>query len=607
MSDESVQANEQNSEKSASPASGSRFRQLRIWPPVVLVLIMSILVVTGRLLPFLFNDELLLLLLVAMMGPAALGLLILIWWLAFSRSTLLERLIGFFGALLVGFLAVVLSDKTMHGPAVMLMTIPMGTIGFALGAIVCHRVLSFQRTWVAILLATCGFGFTTLLRSDGMWAHGVVDWHWRWVASAEDKMMAARESMPKHSLAGDAASDLDSWLAKPEWPRFRGSDGRGQNRGPRIEVNWDKHPPKEVWRRQVGPGWSSFAVAGNLLFTQEQHQDQEAVVCYAADSGNEIWVQSIESRFFDALGGPGPRATPTISNGMLFAQGANGQLQRLDPKSGALIWKKDLQKIANRKPPQWGFSSSPLVVGTVVIVHAGGAGDKGTLAFDVDSGDLKWSVPAGDHTYSSPELIKIAKRTYVAMLTNTGLDLIDPESGKLLLDYEWKYNSYRVLQPQVVDGDSILVPTGSGMGTRRIRIIQTDSGLDTEDVWTSRFLKPDFNDFVIFQDHAYGFDGAIFTCVDLASGERKWKRGRYGKGQVLLLANSGVLLVAGEKGDVILLKVDPTEHRELARFRAIDGKTWNHPVVIGDRLYIRNSREAACYQLPLAEAAGQMP
>jgi outer membrane protein assembly factor BamB len=238
-----------------------------------------------------------------------------------------------------------------------------------------------------------------------------------------------------------------------------------------------------------------------------------------------------------------------------------------------------------------------------VIVHAGGEGDKGTLAFDVETGELSWAAAAGDHSYSSPQLSAIADEDFVLMLTNSGLNLLDPQTGAERLFYEWRYQGYRILQPQVVDGDSILLPTGSGVGTRRIRISNSDGGLSVEELWTSRHLKPDFNDFVVHRDHGYGFDGAIFTCVDLATGKRTWKGGRYGKGQVLLLADSGLLLVASERGDVVLLKADPSGHQELAKFRALEGKTWNHPVVIGDRLYIRNAQEAACFRLPLASEA----
>ena len=152
----------------------------------------------------------------------------------------------------------------------------------------------------------------------------------------------------------------------------------------------------------------------------------------------------------------------------------------------------------------------------------------------------------------------------------------------------------------MIDGDSIVLATGLGSGTRRLGVSKRADGLAAEEQWTSRRLKPDFNDFVVFEGHAYGFDDSIFTSVDLENGERNWKKGRYGKGQVLLLKNSRLLLVVTERGEVVLLDADPSAHTELARFQALEGKTWNHPVVVGDRLYIRNAEEAACYELPLA-------
>jgi hypothetical protein len=188
------------------------------------------------------------------------------------------------------------------------------------------------------------------------------------------------------------------------------------------------------------------------------------------------------------------------------------------------------------------------------------------------------------------------------MLTNKGLDVLDPATGEARLNYVWKHEGYRSLQPQVVDGDSILIPTGMGTGTRRIRITSSGDEWVADELWTSRNLKPDFNDFVVYQGHAYGFDDAIFACVDLESGQRMWKRGRYGKGQVLLLEDSAALLVASEKGELVLLKADATKHTELAKLKVLEGKTWNHPVVVGDRLYIRNAQEAACYRLPLASS-----
>jgi outer membrane protein assembly factor BamB len=265
------------------------------------------------------------------------------------------------------------------------------------------------------------------------------------------------------------------------------------------------------------------------------------------------------------------------------------------------VWKQDLTTVARRKAPMWGFAASPLVAGTVAIVYAGGPDGKGVLAFDAASGAHRWSAAASNDSYSSPQLNTILGEELVLMLSDAGLVFLDPTSGKERLNYDWKFKPYRALQPCLVGNDTILLPTGMNAGTRAIRIAKTNGQFTAQELWTSRNLKPDFSDLVTHQGYAYGEDGGIFTCIDLKTGERKWKGGRYGKGQVLLLENSGLLLIAAEQGQVVLLRADSNEHAEVASFKALEGKTWNHPVVVGDRLYVRNSQEAAAYQLPLAE------
>ena len=584
------------------PAIKVGFRPLRVWPAAMLLAGMVI----ARLLPRLVENGPANLWMSAAIGPGAGGILIVLWWLLLSRASWLERLVGIVGIVGTAAGTFAVLDKSMQGPAVMVLTIPMGTAAFALAAILCGRMLSFRRTVIALLFAGCGYGFSALLKSDGMWGDFAVDLKWRWQESNEDQVVAKRDKDPSVLLTDFAASDVEQWLAKPEWPALRGEDRSGRQHGPVLSSDWSVTPPEQIWKIVVGPGWSSFAVAGKLLFTQEQRGTLETVVCYSADSGKEVWKQQLESRFNDSLGGPGPRATPTLADGGLFVLGASGHLLRLNPRTGDVVWQIDLRKVAMREPPMWGFCSSPLVTNSLVIVHAGGAGDKGTLAFDVATGELKWATASGDHSYSSPQLGTVGDEPLVLMLTNNGIELLDPQTGKQRLNYEWKHTGYRDLQPQIINGDSILLPTGMGSGTRCIRVAKNGEQYSAEELWTSLELKPDFNDFVVFEDHAYGFDNSIFTCIDLKTGKRQWKGGRYGKGQVLLLEDSRLLLVAAEYGDVVLLKADPAAHAELATLKAIKGKTWNHPVVIGDRLYVRNAEEAACYRLPLAGPAAQL-
>ncbi|MDX1503276.1 MAG: PQQ-binding-like beta-propeller repeat protein, partial [Thermoanaerobaculia bacterium] len=325
----------------------------------------------------------------------------------------------------------------------------------------------------------------------------------------------------------------------------------------------------------------------------------EVVAAYDADTGAELWTHETRSRFWEALSGAGPRATPTVAGGMLFALGPQGLLLRLEPTTGRLAWSRDLREDAGREPPIWGFSSSPLVIGDLVLVHAGGEGDRGLLAYDVEGGELRWGAAAGSHSYSSPQLVEVAGRRAVAIVTDAGMRLVDPTDGAEIWRYEWPFEQYRALQPLVVGESSLLISTGLGNGTRRLDLRPAGAALDGEERWTSRGLKPDFNDYVAHEGYLYGFDPNILSCIDLESGERQWKGGRYGNGQLLLLPDADQLLVLSEKGEVVLVRATPERLEELARHQVLHGKTWNHPVLVGSRLYVRNGEEAVALEMPL--------
>lgn len=596
--------NAEASSLSQTKDSTPSYRPLRTWIPLLLLIVMPVI----RYVPHMVDNAPEALMFASAIGPGILGLLVLLWWITVSRAGWLECFLGLVGVVAALGVTYALADRTMQElPPVALITLPMGLAGFAIGAILLGKSAPSARTLTAVALAAIGFGYSALNRNEGMRGNAAFDLDWRWNPSAEEELLLAKQSGASAAESAPASSteQIEQWIAKPKWPGFRGVRRDGQYDGPAIRTDWSSNPPQQLWKVPVGPGWSSFVVAGNLLFTQEQRGPAEAIVCYSAETGQEIWVQQIESRFEESLGGPGPRATPTLVSGSLFVQGANGQLMRLNAANGAIIWESDIRKFADREPPTWGFSSSPLVVDSVVIVHAGGEGDKGTLAFDVETGELVWSAASGDHSYSSPHLAELGGEQHVLMLTNKELTLLDPKTGEVRLTHDWEHGGYRSLQPQLVGDDSLLLPSGLGTGTRRIRVTKDDSGWSAEEVWTSRFMKPDFNDLVIHDGHIYGFDTTIFTCVDLETGDRVWKKGRYGAGQVLFLKQSKTLLVVSEKGAIVLLKADPSGHQEIAKIDALEGKTWNHPVVVGDRLYVRNAKEAACYRLPLVDSGGE--
>jgi outer membrane protein assembly factor BamB len=389
-------------------------------------------------------------------------------------------------------------------------------------------------------------------------------------------------------------------LQNPVWPKFRGPNQDGSHRGFVIDPDWKSYPPKEIWRIKVGPAWSSFIAAGKYLFTQEQRGEQEVVVAYDRENGSEVWSYSVQSRFFESLGGLGPRATPTLDQSSIYALGAEGWLVKLDATDGNQLWKVDLKTEAQRElPPMWGFSSSPLVSNGLIIVHAGGEGEFGVLAFRAEDGTLAWKTAAGPMSYGSVQEVTLLGRRLLAMLTEKGAHFWEPTTGESVVDYEWPHAGYRALQPRIIDEDKLLIATGVGTGSRLVKFSEQDGKLVSADLWTATDLKPDFNDLLIHEGSIYGFDNRIFCCLDLSTGKKHWKGGRYEKGQALLLADSDLIIVISETGELVLLRTNPDKLEELAKLPALTGKTWNHPIVIDDRLYLRNASEAVCYQLPV--------
>ena len=565
-------------------------RPLRVWPVILLLLLLWGLRIGGGL-----ADEMSFgVMLARFMGPLGLSGLIVLWWILLSRALVREKLIGTVVLTAIAGVTTILADKTIMGFGTMIFAIPWGISAFAVAAI-CLRSHYPARTMVALLAALIGFGYWDLIRTDEIRGDFQTVQRWRWEPTPEDQFMETLASRPSSSAA--ATTSADQPLAEPDWPAFRGHDRRGEQSGIVLEEDWDAARPTEIWRIPVGPGWSSFSVAGERLFTQQQRGEYEAIVCYSAVDGSELWAHQDESRFWEVVGGAGPRGTPTIAEGRLYALGANGLLTRLDPVTGNVDWQRDISGDADRDPPTWGFSSSPLVTHGVVIVHAGGEEDKGILAYDQSTGDLRWSAPAGNHSYSSPQLSTVDERQCVLMLSNAGVAFVDPEDGRTLGSHVWEMDGYRVVQPLVLEDSSVLIGTPMGNGTQRAAVRWNGENFETEDIWTSNRMNPYFNDYVAHEGFLYGFDNNIFACIDLENGERKWKRGRYGNGQVLLLPSGDQLLVISERGELVLLRATPERWTELARHSVLEGRTWNHPVLIGNRLYVRNAEEAACFEL----------
>lgn len=532
----------------------------------------------------------------AAFGPLLIGLALILWWLLLSRSQLMERIVAAIGFALVVTVVVLLGHSSMReGPPVITTTFPLAIAGFTLGMILSAAAVPRTRVTVALLLTVLFSSYTLTIRTLGVWGDFRMDTAWRWEETADERIQNETGEARTSIVSAAAARALETALENPTWSGFRGNQRDGRSAGSTYD---GRAKPEELWRVDVGPGWSSFAVAGSFLFTQEQRGDLEALVCYDAENGQQVWATTWESRFFDALGGLGPRSSPTIDQGNLYVQGAKGDLLKVDGRTGKILWKKDIYKLSQRSTdPMWGYSSSPWVDQQHVYAYAAGEeSGVGVIAFNKETGETVWKAPAGAQSYSSPQGVLVAGQDLITLLSDQGAHFYNPQSGEIVLDYAWKYQGYRALQPQVIGEDRFLIPTGLGTGTRLVRL--DGYPLQATELWTSLKMKPDFNDLAVYEGGIYGFDGAYLACLDAETGEQRWKGSRYGKGQLVLLPQTGLLLVISEKGKLAAVRATPEDFEELWVIDALDGKTWNHPVVVGDRLYVRNANQAVAYRLP---------
>lgn len=414
---------------------------------------------------------------------------------------------------------------------------------------------------------------------------------WRWSPKQDAALV---------EQAATASRRIDLSRATPrDFPQFLGPDRNGRLSGIGLARDWGARPPKLLWKRPVGVGWSSCAIVGDYLVTQEQRGDQELVACYELLTGQPCWTHADATRYDSVMAGDGPRATPSISDGRVYALGAKGLLNCLDGATGEVLWARDVVEQAAAAVPMWGKSNSPLVLDGLVVVSTGGPNGRSLQAFDKVSGVLAWEGGDDASSYASPVLATLAGTAQILSVNQQSVTGHDPSSGKVLWSYAWPGLQPKVPQPVPVGPDRLLVCAGYGEGCKLLRLAAGEPWT-IQEVWSNKLLKPKFSNVVLHEGHVFGLDdGRSLVCLEVSSGKRKWHSGRsgYGHGQLLLVDD--LLLVQAESGEVALVEASAERFHELTRFTALADKTWNCAILSGQRLLVRNDREAACYELPL--------
>lgn len=443
-------------------------------------------------------------------------------------------------------------------------------------------------------------GMLSKVRVQGMTGDARINFAW-----TNDSPMSPDWSTAKPDLRADLAEVLPG-----DYPAFLGAHRSGVLDAALLEsvgsVAQRLRSATPLWRRPVGAGWGGFALVGEFGVTQEQREGHECVVCYRLRDGAEVWEHRDAARFDSSMGGPGPRATPTVHQGKVYAVGATGLLNCLDGATGKKLWSVNFQDDHQAESIAHGVCGSPLIVGDQVLVSPTGKNGLSLAAYHRVTGRKLWSQGQHQASYSSPMLARLGDMTQVLVFNAEGLAGHELDSGKPLWFHPWS-NDVRVncSQPLLNAGGAnrLLLSTGYGTGSVLLDVARApdDGTWHPKVVWTSRNLRTKFTTAILHGDHAYGLDEGILTCIELKSGKRTWKGGRYGHGQIVCVGRE--LVIQAEDGSLVVVKADPASHSELVRVPALTGKTWNIPAINAGYLVIRNDQEAMAFALGSPGAA----
>lgn len=427
-------------------------------------------------------------------------------------------------------------------------------------------------------------------------------------AQVESSAPPALPPLSDDEAAAQAAIGL-SWQPAPaDFPGFLGGDRLGVVRSVKLDPDWNTNPPKELWRQSVGLGWSGFSVAGKLAITQEQRRGDEAVVAYDLETGTEVWEHLDRGvNFQETMGGNGPRATPTIYRGRVYALGATGVLNCLELSSGRLIWRKEILPDPANQNLTWAMSGSPLAAGDLIVVGPGVKPGRSLVAYRWTDGREAWASGDDAAGYGSPQLCTLYGTPQILVLNGERLVSHDPATGKQLWNHPWvtagtqRINTtqpmvlaeYGVKEPE----GAVFIASGYAHGCALLQVKKSGDAwsCEKEPLWQNLNLKAKFSNMVIREGCVFGLDEGIMVCVDLATGKQKWKGGRYGHGQILLVDD--LILVQSEAGKVHLVAADPYKRKELGSIEALPDRTWNTLALAGDLLLVRNDSAAICYRL----------
>jgi outer membrane protein assembly factor BamB len=604
-SEPSVNANDAYSAKSArtnetpqkTSGSGSapNNNRLRIWP-VGLIAVLGLWCWFGP--TYLEQADM------YRFGALALGalgqtLLILVWTLGFSKAKLRTRIFMLLFGIGTIMVAAILQHQSI-GISILLFGIPMAIMSLGGFLFLTSKMRWESRRWILALAWALPILAWVFVRNDGFKASFFPEVRGRWTKSSEQKLASKRTQHGNRELAIEPKAS--------DWSRFRGTKLDGKPA--KSELTANPKGIRTVWKQPAGPSWSSVIVVGEGLFTFEQRGENEAVVCLEAATGNQVWAYEYPCRFEDStrVSGAGPRGTPTYYQGKLYTVGAKGHIKSITASSGQLVWERELMEDVGGNIPVWGFSTSPLLVDDCCYVMSNADSEKSeckadVVCYDANNGSIRWKGTGFGATYSSPTIVDLqgVRQLLVAHLGShneeAGQQVIsrDPATGKELWRYSSQQSGMTMTTPIQLDDSSLLIVDGPAGATRLTVTKEKDS--DTWTVtksWSQGKMLPEYSDLVVQGNLVVGLSKDFLTALNLESGKLLWKKRGFGGGQVI--ATQDAILVQAEQGTLSLVSVNEKGATSIAESEGIVGKTWNHPIQVGNRLYARNAEEIACFE-----------
>lgn len=376
----------------------------------------------------------------------------------------------------------------------------------------------------------------------------------------------------------------NSAAAPGEWYRWRGPDLTGISPDKNWNPEFPPEGPKQLWKQNVGAGFSSMSVANGRVYTMGHKSGQDTVYCFDLESGREIWKHSYPAELGDKYYGGGPSATPTVDGNAVYTLSKLGDIFCLDSSTGKVIWSKNLSKELSAEIPTWGFASSVLVMDDRAFVNVGTFG----TALNKNNGEVIWTTGKDASGYATPVPFTMDGEPALAIFAAHYIVGIHQSDGSMLWRHPWKTDYDVNAADPIISGNTVFISSGYGTGCALIEFRKGDAS----ELWRNKEMRNMVNTCVLVDGYIYGIDGQVddrrsnLKCLDLKTGEVKWIEPVLGAGT--LIASNGKLIILAGKGELIIAEASPDSFQEISRAQVIGGTNWTPPALSSGRILCRN-------------------